>query len=1184
MSEENVDCPNFATIQEAWEQRRWPSDELIAHIATCPKCQQGLAGMAQEGNIRPEEILALRLHGDPTAIPEPVPDLERLVAYAGVYHQQGEAAAQQRWPANAAHLRDCMFCAANLQEELAFLAHIEPIPPGVQTTLASAPAVLPRVPPTPRPRVVRLPEQAMIRQGAYLIAANARASGQGYAAMRDRAVDAAAKAAIPYVNDLGHDPGATQWVRLTLTYTARYPEGVRCVMQANYVTADGAEKPAVGLAWKVMAPDAAPDAPPMKQGAFDDAGRDAWFSTTDGTHLLIVEYDDTQWRIPIAMQEDPLAAMRQNRRPSPAPYALMEVWVHGIKKNVHQFTFTIPPYQPGMQGSIFEQKTISSSDRDDLFNRIFDAVTAHIPPGTTTTERAKLGIHQITDLGDKLGMLIPEKVMEFLFSDTSPLLISTNYPIFPWELIKHGDRYLGMVRPVSRMPCNITADTAPWPSDRRMLLVVNPKGDLPKSIEEAHTIRRAMDAYDRQYAVTQVESEQATVQRMLQELGSNYEIMHVAGHVGFEMKLHDATALPCAGGGQLLAEDISKARGHLGMVFINGCQGARVENISTDSLIHAAPRVQGLAQAFLARGAVAFISTLWPVLDDSAARFAAAFYEAITTGRRSFGEALRQVREAWYTQYKDDRTWAGYVMYGRPDMTLELLHADAGEATVQPAMGAFSVRIAPPGSAPNPRDVRGAAPDDEADANDSSPMFRASTDPASQFFFRYVAADDHTLDPVAKAAVAQTLEWLTSRSRSAMYQGDLLLGLARVPDGRLARALAAQHIQPDYLAEINTLVLHREEHHRSYPQPSEGVKRVFLTCVERAGSGRSVITEQDLAYALLQIPLSTTVRRMLHLARVDVEALRAALEGIAIPITQGDQPPSPRPFIPGADLIHAPDKDTVEDLPNLLTEAQQHGDQFAPFVAREDELRNVLQSLANVRAPHTLIRGPLGVGKTALIRELAKRMASRQDEAGMAAFAGWHIYQVFRPREAPPMGDYLAGRLAHLYTDRQPAIIVLDDLAHLAEDQTLVATLLRFSVVRPPTSTPAPGDPPPLHYLATATEAEALKLRQQYPDLMRLFTVVEMEPPGAAAMRRILRDYADYLGRNEHIGIQQQAQQVAIAEPLANAALPGAAIARMTEAFAMVVVQRPVPATNDELRMVTPADMQKVIARSGGRS
>ena len=94
------------------------------------------------------------------------------------------------------------------------------------------------------------------------------------------------------------------------------------------------------------------------------------------------------------------------------------------------------------------------------------------------------------------------------------------------------------------------------------------------------------------------------------------------------------------------------------LVFMNACTSAGAAPMATE--------MAGWADRFLKRGAAAFVGSLWEVRDKSAAKFAEAFYTALTAGK-TIGEAMKAGRE---TIGNDDPTRLAYTLFGNPLATM----------------------------------------------------------------------------------------------------------------------------------------------------------------------------------------------------------------------------------------------------------------------------------------------------------------------------------------------------------------------------------------------------------------------------------------------------------------------------------------------------------------------------------
>ena len=99
--------------------------------------------------------------------------------------------------------------------------------------------------------------------------------------------------------------------------------------------------------------------------------------------------------------------------------------------------------------------------------------------------------------------------------------------------------------------------------------------------------------------------------------------------------------------------------------FFNACDLGQTQSI--------AGFVEGWAPAVLDAGASGYIGGMWPLVDSSAARFAARFYEVLQSGMKSgavtVAGALNEARRLFYET--GDPTYLAYTYYG--DVNLQFI-------------------------------------------------------------------------------------------------------------------------------------------------------------------------------------------------------------------------------------------------------------------------------------------------------------------------------------------------------------------------------------------------------------------------------------------------------------------------------------------------------------------------------
>lgn len=97
---------------------------------------------------------------------------------------------------------------------------------------------------------------------------------------------------------------------------------------------------------------------------------------------------------------------------------------------------------------------------------------------------------------------------------------------------------------------------------------------------------------------------------------------------------------------------------HQPLVFMNACTSATSQPLFTEMV--------GWADSFVRCGAAAFIGSFWQVRDESAAKFAQAFYESLKAGN-DLGQAMASGRQALDV---GDPTYLAYTLYGNPSALL----------------------------------------------------------------------------------------------------------------------------------------------------------------------------------------------------------------------------------------------------------------------------------------------------------------------------------------------------------------------------------------------------------------------------------------------------------------------------------------------------------------------------------
>lgn len=283
------------------------------------------------------------------------------------------------------------------------------------------------------------------------------------------------------------------------------------------------------------------------------------------------------------------------------------------------------------------------------------------------------------DVGDLMyRLIIPEQMQSLLAGSPCSLTVTTNDLELPWELMHLGKEFLCVELPVARMPMGRTIPRRPKPpqprSKLRFLLVhADPEDNLPLARQEVEMIKEALDRDWKDRIEVKVLMRTESSGRELNEAlrRGGYDVIHYAGHAGFDDKDGDLSGLLLHDKEIFFAQKIRRILEGRPLVFLNACEAGFVANAKDVPQIsrYLQEPAEGLASAFIYGGAVGCIGALWPIYDGPAAEFAISFYGYVLEGY-TLGEAMRRARGDIRTKHPEQITWASFVLYGDPRFNL----------------------------------------------------------------------------------------------------------------------------------------------------------------------------------------------------------------------------------------------------------------------------------------------------------------------------------------------------------------------------------------------------------------------------------------------------------------------------------------------------------------------------------
>jgi len=147
-----------------------------------------------------------------------------------------------------------------------------------------------------------------------------------------------------------------------------------------------------------------------------------------------------------------------------------------------------------------------------------------------------------------------------------------------------------------------------------------------------------------------------------------YDVIHYSGHAYFNLQNPDESGLLLAGQNVFIAQTIQRTLRGRPLILLNACESGR-EMMRDGEVSYTASETEGLASSFIRGGALGILGTLWPIFDEGAAEFAATFYDGLLSGK-ALGEAVRLARLQLRKSHPHDVTWASFVLYGDPTLTV----------------------------------------------------------------------------------------------------------------------------------------------------------------------------------------------------------------------------------------------------------------------------------------------------------------------------------------------------------------------------------------------------------------------------------------------------------------------------------------------------------------------------------
>ena len=618
----------------------------------------------------------------------------------------------------------------------------------------------------------------------------------------------------------------------------------------------------------------------------------------------------------------------------------------------------------GPSSGPLETTTELNAEQQERLRRLLLAASQYIQSGDMKGQARRSGsLDTFISLGRFLfDTLLPSTIQEGMRHLDAPLLLNTNTPDIPWELLYDSKpapghfmcQHMSIGRQSSSQRASsprpfanerLSVDTALHKSRKpgrretqglTTLFLVNPTGECAAAEEEVATLCTTLpESVSRIILYRQ----QANQLEMRMHCNTDMpQVLHYAGPVPVATPTSEAH-LALAGNSRLdntTASQLFQSLPKRPLIVLSYYNGARTGSLPPYDMEALA------ASNLMASGASAVLTMRWAANAQRAREFTVLFYQEVAEGV-SLGEAMRRARATLAQRHPDDLSWLSYVLYGDPTTIL----------------------VANP---PGGRDRNLELPLDALEENMMQPMFSSSN-----------ALDRRFLQEVL------SLGLMEARRMHKDYLGTphLFIALTKLDGGCTQDALRTLNFSPKQVRDVVRLALGPGKATSETPiLPTRRCKEILQTAERNAlSAGSTSIDERAIAQAvlgekdgvthelltkmginpsqLIDLILASNARALLEL--VPSVSANPAIAPIELPVGI-----SPEGGVKG-------NSSTLERLGRDLTK-QAAMKELQPLIGREKEMRLLIQTLMLKDRNNPILIGDSGVGKTTIVMGLAQRI------------------------------------------------------------------------------------------------------------------------------------------------------------------------------------------------------------------
>ncbi|MDQ6659630.1 MAG: CHAT domain-containing protein, partial [Chloroflexota bacterium] len=286
-------------------------------------------------------------------------------------------------------------------------------------------------------------------------------------------------------------------------------------------------------------------------------------------------------------------------------------------------------------------------------------------------------------------ILLPSPIQEALHNLDTALILNTNTPTIPWELMFEGNpksgRFLSHHLSLGRqMNAGREGNQRPPFSERparksgrretqglTILFLVNPTGERHGAEEEVATLCTTLPEVVSRIILYRQQANQLEMRMRISS--ESPQVIHYAGPFPTTSSTGEP-ALALAGNSRLdghVVEPLLQALPRHPLIFLSSYEEER-HGRNGNTLPGQQEReetLELLASKLMAAGAGGVVAMRWPVNPLRSREFAVLFYQEVADGV-SLGEAMRRTRASMAKHHPEDTSWMSYMLYGNPTSSL----------------------------------------------------------------------------------------------------------------------------------------------------------------------------------------------------------------------------------------------------------------------------------------------------------------------------------------------------------------------------------------------------------------------------------------------------------------------------------------------------------------------------------